>query len=69
MHLCFFVKTLSNMQRGLGLIIILIWVIAIIIMLFMLKKNITENSTQDVVRNVQPIEEMANNEKNWLLDI
>ena len=57
------------MQRGLGLIIILVWVIAIIIMLFMLKKSIAEDSTQDVVRYNQPIEEMANNGKNWLLDI
>lgn len=65
----FFVKTFLNMQRGLGLIIIIVWVIAIIIMLFMLKKNIAENSTQDAVRNVQPIEEMANNGKIWLLDI
>ena len=57
------------MQRGLGLIIILVWVIAIIIMLFMLKKSIADDSTQDVVRYNQPIEEMANNGKNWLLDI
>ena len=57
------------MQRGLGLIIILVWVIAIIIMLFMLKKSITDDSTEDVVRNNRPIEEMANNGKNWLLDI
>ena len=57
------------MQRGLGLIIILVWVIAIIIMLFMLKKSIADDSTHDVVRNDQPIEEMANNGKNWLLDI
>ena len=57
------------MQRGLGLIIILVWVIAIIIMLFMLKKSIADDSTQDVVRNNQSIEEMANNGKNWLLDI
>jgi hypothetical protein len=57
------------MQRGLGLIIIIVWVIAIIIMLFMLKKSIAEDSTEDVVRSVQPIEEMENNGKNWLLDI
>lgn len=57
------------MQRGLSLIIIIVWVIAIIIMLFMLKKSIAEDSTEDVVRSVQPIEEMANNGKNWLLDI
>ena len=57
------------MQRGLGLIIILVWVIAIIIMLFMLKKSIADDSTEDVVRNGQPIEEMANNGKNWFLDI
>ena len=69
MHLFFFVKTSPNMQRGLGLIIILVWVIAIIIMLFMLKKSIADDSTQDVGRNNQPIEEMANNGKNWLLDI
>ena len=57
------------MQRGFGLVIILVWVIAIIIMLFMLKKSIADDSTQDVVRNNQPIEEMANNGKNWLMDI
>ena len=57
------------MQRGLGLIIILVWVIAIVIMLFMLKKNIADDSIEDVVRNEQPIDEMANNGKNWLLDI
>ena len=64
-----FCENITNMQRGLGLIIILVWVIAIIIMLFMLKKSMTEGSTQDVVRNVQPIEEIANIGKNWLLDI
>lgn len=57
------------MQRGLGLIIILVWVIAIVIMLFMLKKSIADDSIEDVVRNEQPIDEMANNGKNWLLDI
>ena len=57
------------MQRGLGLIIILVWVIAIVIMLFMLKKSIVDDSIEDVVRNEQPIDEMANNGKNWLLDI
>ena len=57
------------MQRGLGLIIILVWVIAIIIMLFMLKKSIADDSTEVVVRNGQTIEEMVNNGKNWLLDI
>ena len=57
------------MQRGLGLIIILVWVIAIIIMLFMLKKSIADDSTHDVVRNDQPIEEIVNNGKNWFLDI
>ena len=57
------------MQRGLGLIIILVWVIAIVIMLFMLKKNIADDSIEDVVRNEQPIDKMANNGKNWLLDI
>lgn len=35
----------------------------------MLKKSIAEDSTEDVVRSVQPIEEMENNGKNWLLDI
>ena len=64
-----FCENITNMQRGLGLIIILVWVIAIIIMLIMLKKSMTEGSTQDVVRNVQPIEEIANIGKNWLLDI
>ena len=57
------------MQRGLGLIIILVWVIAIVIMLFMLKKSIVDDSIEDVVRNEQPIDEMTNNGKNWLLDI
>lgn len=57
------------MQRGLGLIIILVWVIAIVIMLFMLKKSNADDTIEDVVRNEQPIDEMANNGKNWLLDI
>ena len=57
------------MQRGPGLFIILVWVIAIIIMLFMLKKSIADDSTEVVVRNGQTIEEMVNNGKNWLLDI
>ena len=57
------------MQRGLGLIIILVWVIAIVIMLFMLKKSIADDSTEVVERNGQTIEEMVNNGKNWLLDI
>lgn len=57
------------MQRGPGLFIILVWVIAIIVMLFMLKKSIADDSTEVVVRNGQTIEEMVNNGKNWLLDI
>ena len=57
------------MQRGLGLIIILIWGIAIIIMIYMLKKSAADDSRQDTVGNGQPIEEMEKNGKNWLLDI
>ena len=57
------------MQRGLGLMLILVWVIAILIMLFMLKKSGDDKTTQDEALNDLPIEEKVNNGENWFLDI
>lgn len=59
----------QTMQRGLGLILILVWVIAIIVMLFMLKKSVEDDSMEGRGISGLSVTEMTNNGENWLMDI